>query len=141
MEDNCNACIMEKFIHYINTGDPDLGRSVISPDVVFCAPTSPVPLRGLQGYEAVLEMMRGAMPDVQWKAEEIIAEGNKAAIRFTMTGTNTGRFMGMPATGKKISVSAMNIYEFKDGKIVREHGLPDLFSMLMQLGVLPIPKQ
>jgi len=49
--------------------------------------------------------------------------------------------MGMPATGKKICVTAMNIYEFKDGKIIREHGLPDMFSLLMQLGVIPAPEQ
>ena len=42
-----------------------------------------------------------------------------------------------PETGKKICVTAMNIYEFKDGKIIREHGLPDMFSLLMQLGVIP----
>lgn len=47
--------------------------------------------------------------------------------------------MGMPATGKPVRVTAMNIYELKDGKIVREHGVPDLFSMLMQLGMLPAP--
>lgn len=87
----------------------------------------------------VLRMMRGAMPDVQWKAEEVIAEGNKVMIRFTMSGTQTQPFMGMPATGKPVRVTAMNIYELKEGKIVREHGVPDLFSMLMQLGMLPAP--
>lgn len=43
----------------------------------------------------------------------------------------------MPATGKSVAVTAMNIYEFRDGMIVREHGLPDLFSMLKQLGMIP----
>lgn len=46
--------------------------------------------------------------------------------------------MGMPATGKSIKMTAMNIYELKDGKIVREHGLPDIFTMLHQLGTLPV---
>ena len=58
-----------------------------------------------------------------------------------MTGTQTQPLMGLPATGKKICVTAMNIYEFKDGKIIREHGLPDMFSLLMQLGVIPVPGQ
>lgn len=88
---------------------------------------------------AVLDMMRTAMPDVQWSADEFIAEGDKVMIRFTMTGTNTGTFMGMPATGKAVKVTAMNIYQLKDGKIIREHGLPDIFTMLMQLGAIPIP--
>lgn len=135
-----NLEVMDKFIRFINTGDIDLGKSIISPDVVFYAPTSPEPVHGFQGYTAVLDMMRGAMPDVSWKAEEFIADDNKVMVRFTMTGTQTNSFMGMPARGKKVCVTAMNIYEFKDGKIIREHGLPDLFSMLIQLGAIPAPQ-
>lgn len=116
-----------------------MGEAIIAPEVIFYAPTSPEPLHGFEGYMDVLRMMRGAMPDVQWKAEEVIAEGDKVMIRFTMSGTQTQPFMGMPATGKPVRVTAMNIYELKEGKIVREHGVPDLFSMLMQLGMLPAP--
>ncbi len=136
-----NLEVMDKFIRFINTGDIDLGQSIISPDVVFYAPTSSEPMHGFQGYTAILDMMRGAMPDVSWKAEEFIADDNKVMARFTMTGTQTNPFMGMPASGKKVCVTAMNIYEFEDGKIIREHGLPDLFSMLIQLGVLPAPQK
>ncbi len=132
-----NKKVMEQFIRFINTGDRTIGEAIISTDVVFYAPTSPEPLHGFEGYIAVLDMMRGAMPDVQWKAEEFIAEEDKVMIRFTMSGTQTEPFMGMPATGKSVKVTAMNIYQLKDGKIIREHGLPDLFSMLMQLGANP----
>lgn len=135
-----NLAVMDKFIDFINTGDVALGQSIISPDVVFYAPTSPEPMYGLQGYTAVLDMMRGAMPDVSWKAEELIADDNKVMVRFTMTGTQTNPFMGMPASGEKVCVIAMNIYEFKEGKIIREHGLADLFSMLVQLGAIPVPQ-
>ena len=134
-----NRNALDRFVRFINTGDRALGEAVVSPDVVFHAPTSPEPMCGFGGYMAVLGMMRGAMPDVQWRVEETVAEGACIAVRFTMTGTNTGPFMGMPPTGKRIRVSAMNLYEFKDGRIVREHGLPDLFSLLAQLGVLPPP--
>ncbi len=137
---NINLEVTEKFIRFINTGDLDLGQSIISSDVVFYAPTSPEPMHGFQGYTAVLDMMRGAMPDVNWKAEEFIADDNKVMVRFTMTGTQMKPFMGMPASGKKVCVTAMNIYEFRDGKIIREHGLPDLFSMLIQLGAISAPQ-
>lgn len=132
-----NKKVMEQFVRFINTGDEALGKSIISDEVTFYAPTSPEPMHGFEAYTGVLDMMRGAMPDVQWKVEEIIAEGDKIMIRFTMSGTQSNPFMNMPATNKKVQVTAMNIYELKDGKIIREHGLPDLFSMLMQLGVLP----
>lgn len=136
---DANKQVMEQFIRFINTGDRTIGESIISPDVIFYAPTSPEPLRGFDGYIAVLDMMCGAMPDVQWKAEEFIAEGDKVMIRFTMSGTQSQPFMGMPATGKPVKVTAMNIYQLKGGKIVREHGLPDIFTMLQQLGAIPAP--
>lgn len=136
-----NKQVMEQFIRFINTGDRTIGEPIIAPEVIFYAPTSPEPMHGFDGYIQVLDMMRGAMPDVQWKAEEVIAEDDKVMIRFTMSGTHTAPFMGMPATGRSVSVTAMNIYQLKDGKIVREHGLPDIFSMLMQLGAIPAPKQ
>lgn len=130
-EREINMQVMERFIRFINTGDCGIGEGIISPE----------PMHGFKGYKDVLDMMRGAMPDVKWTAEEIIADGNKVMVRFTMSGTHTNPFMGMPATGRPISVTAMNIYELKDGKIIREHGLPDLFSMLIQLGMLSAPGQ
>ena len=75
-----------------------------------------------------------------WEAR-CISEGNKILVRYTMTGTQTQPLMGMPTTGKQICVTAMNIYEFKEGKIIREHGLPDMFTLLMQLGFIPAPGQ
>lgn len=140
-QEETNRATMNQFVEFINSGDRTIGESIIAPDVIFYAPTSPEPLHGLEGYIAVLDMMRGAMPDVKWTVEETIAENDKVMIRFTMTGTQTRTFMGMPATGKPITITAMNIYQLRDGKIVREHGLPDLFSMLNQLGILPMPQQ
>ena len=117
---NTNRQLIEQFLQFINTGDAAIGKPIISDDVIFYAPTSPEPMKGFEGYMGVLAMMRGAMPDIQWKIEETISEGDKILVRYTMTGTQTQPLMGMPATGKKICVTAMNIYEFKDGKIIRE---------------------
>ena len=131
---------MQQFLQFINSGDPAIGKPIIDDDVIFYAPTSPEPMKGFEGYMGVLAMMRGAMPDIKWHIEEMIAEDEKVLVRYTMTGTQTQPLMGIPATGKSINVTAMNIYEFKDGKIIREHGLPDMFSLLMQLGVIPMPQ-
>ena len=136
-----NKKVMNQFVEFINTGNLELGKSIISPEVIFYAPTSSEPMKGFQGYTQVLDMMRGAMPDVHWNVEEMIAEGDKVMVRYTMTGTQTEPLMGIPATGNPIKVTAMNIYEFKDGKIIREHGLPDMFSLMIQLGVIPMPGQ
>ncbi|WSW22093.1 ester cyclase [Streptomyces sp. NBC_01003] len=60
---------MNRFVEFINTGNEDLAREVISPDAVFHAPSHPEPLRGPDGYMEVLGMIRSAFPDVQWTLE------------------------------------------------------------------------
>jgi steroid delta-isomerase-like uncharacterized protein len=82
-------------------------------------------------------MMRAGFPDIQWTLEELIAEGDKVAARFTMRGTHNGPFFGVPPTGKKIAVKAMNFYRITNGKIVEEHGQPDLLGLLQQIGAAP----
>ena len=67
-------------------------------------------------------MMRGGFPDIQWTLEETIAEGDKVAARFTMRGTHNGTFYGVPPTGKKIGVKAMNIIAFPMAKSSKSTG-------------------
>ena len=68
----------------------------------------------------------------------MIAEDDKLAARFTMRGTHKGTFFGVPPSGKKIEVKAMNFYRITDGWIVEEHGQPDLLGLLQQIGAAPI---
>jgi len=82
-----------------------------------------------------------AFPDlrinVNW--EDAIIEGNRLAGPYTMTGTHLGDLMGIPATGKSISVFGINIFYIRDGKIVEEWDLNDGVGLLQQLGVIPAP--
>jgi steroid delta-isomerase-like uncharacterized protein len=112
---------------------------VISPDAVFYAPSHPEPLRGPEGYMEVIGMMRSGFPDVQWTLEEMIGEGDTVAARFTMRGTHAGEFFGIPASGNRVSVQAMNFYYLADGRIVGERGQPDLLGVMQQIGAVPAP--
>ena len=62
----------------------------------------------------------------------------KVAARFIMRGTHRGTFFGVPATGKKIAVSAMNFYRLSGGEFVEERGQPDLLGLLQQIGAVPM---
>ena len=95
-------------------------------------------MRGPAGYLAIIGMMRGGFPDIQWTLEETIAEGDKVAARFTMRGTHQGTFFGVPPTGKKIVVQAMNFYRLTAGLFTEERGQPDLLGLLQQIGAVPI---
>lgn len=129
--------VMKRFVEFINTADEQLAQQVIAPDAEFDAPTHGEPLRGPAGYLALLALLRSGFPDIHWTLEETITEGNKVAARFTMQGTHRGDFFGTPPTGNKISVRALNFYQFADGKIVREQGQPDLLGLLQQIGAVP----
>jgi steroid delta-isomerase-like uncharacterized protein len=132
-----NKRVMKQFLVFINTASETLATELISPDAIFHVPGRPEPLRGPSGYLALIGMMRGGFPDIQWTLEETIAEGEKIAARFTMRGTHQGTFLGIPPTGRKIEVKAMNFYRLSGGQFVEEHGQPDLLGVLQQIGAMP----
>ena len=139
MSNDSNTSVIRRFTsEFINTASPALATELIAPDAVFHAPGMP-PLRGPDGYLALLGMLRSGFPDVQWTLEDTVSEGDKVAARFTMRGTHTGAFMGIPPSGKRFSVTSMGIYRIANGQIVEEHGLPDMLGILQQIGAVQPP--
>jgi predicted ester cyclase len=132
-----NKLVMHTFVDFINTANPDLANALIDPGATFYVPGRPQPVKGPAGYLEIIAMMRGGFPDIQWTLEELICEGSNIAARFTMRGTHEGSFLGVPATGNKIAVQALNIYRLSGGKIVEEYGQPDLLGLMGQIGALP----
>jgi len=130
---------MQRFTEFINTADEHLARELIAKDAVFHVPTQTAPLQGPEGYLLTIAMMREGFPDIQWTLEEMIADGDKVAARYTMRGTHRGTFLGIPPTEKRIEVQAMNFYRWSDGQIVGERGQPDMLGLLQQIGALPAP--
>ena len=136
MEDSKH--LMERFVEFINTASEKLAHELISPKAIFHVPGRPEPVTGPAGYLEIIGMMRGGFPDIQWTLEETITEGSNVAARFTMRGTHQGSFFGVPPTGKKIAVQAMNFYHWSNGQIVGERGQPDLLGLLQQIGAAPM---
>ena len=133
-----NKQVLRRFTdEFINTGDASLAAEFVSPAAVFHAPTSPEPLRGPEGYLELLGMLRAAFPDVQWTLEEAVAEGDKVAARFTMRGTHQGPFLGLPPSGRTFTATSMAFYRLDAGKIVEENGMPDMASIMQQIGAPP----
>ena len=130
---------MDRFVEFINSADEEIGTEIVSPSATFHVPFLPGPVQGPAGYLEIIGIMRQAFPDVQWSLEETIIEGNTVAARFILHGTHQGDFLGVPATGKSIQTQAVNIYRFANGQIVEEHGLPDLFGLMMQIRAIEPP--
>lgn len=83
---------------------------------------------------------RHAMPDMKVRVNQILAERDLVAVYWTATGTNTQPGMGIPATGKKISVNGMTIFRFKAGKICEEWSVWDMLSVMRQAGIMSSPQ-
>jgi len=132
-----NKLRMERFVEFINTASEKLADELISPTATFHVPGRAEPMRGPAGYLAIIGMMRSGFPDIQWTLEETIAERDMVAARFTMRGTHQGAIFGVPATGKKIAVQAVNFYRWSDRQIVEERGQPDLLGLMQQIGAIP----
>jgi steroid delta-isomerase-like uncharacterized protein len=134
MSKETNKQAMSRFVQFINTADPRLADQLISPKAIFYVPGRAEPMEGPAGYLTIIAMMRSGFPDIQWALDELILEDDKAAARFTMTGTHQGPFFGVPPTGKPIRVKAINIYHFLNGQIIEEYGQPDLLGLMQQIG-------
>jgi predicted ester cyclase len=101
----------------------------------------PAPAPGPEGFKQVMGMFFQAFPDIHETAEDIIAEGDRVAVRGYFTGTHNGEFMNIPATGKQIKVAYIAMYRLENGKVVENWVQMDLLGMMQQLGVIPTPEQ
>jgi predicted ester cyclase len=80
-----------------------------------------------------------AFSHTQSVVEDQVAEGDRVVVRLTFTGTHTGPWMGLPPTGKPVTVKGMALYRLQDGKIVEQWTIGDTFGLLRQLGAVAEP--
>jgi steroid delta-isomerase-like uncharacterized protein len=106
---------------------------LFSADYQLHIPGIPVPL-DRNGAKQVVTMFSGSFPDLTHTVDEVIAEGNTVAARWTVTGTHRGEFQGIPASGKCVQLSGITVHHLADGR-VRETWLAfDAATLLQQIG-------
>jgi steroid delta-isomerase-like uncharacterized protein len=90
------------------------------------------------GHHQFLVEFRTAFPDVQYIMEDVIAEGETVADRWTVHATHLGPFLGIAPTGRRISFSGIDILRIDaDGKITDVWHMEDQLSVMQQLGIIP----
>ncbi len=133
-----NKAIMRELVNASNAGDPsrlhDVIREVIADDFVGHAPGAP-DFYGPDEYIEHLTAYHAAFPDVQNEIVDMVAEGDRIMQYYVWTGTHEGPFLGIPPTGRRVSVPAVAILRFRDGKLVEETDISDSLYMYQQLGV------
>jgi steroid delta-isomerase-like uncharacterized protein len=98
-------------------------------------------IRGIKNYKQHISEFYNAFPDLHFTIDDMIAEGDKIAIRTTLTGTHKGEFHGIPATNKKVTGWGISIYRVVGGKLVERWERSDALGFMQQLGVAPTPKK
>jgi len=131
--------LIRRFIEEIfNQGNLSLVDELFAPDFVEREQLPPGIPKNREGIKVLTGMLRSAFPDFKATIEDILAEGDKVVIRMTWSGTHTGgEFMGIPATGKKVSIGVIDIIRIAGGKVVEPWGQMDSMLMMQQLGAIP----
>ena len=131
-----SKAVFQKFVDGLNAKDADAIGQIMSANFI----DHDLPPGQEPGIEGMVAMMRGffaAFPDLKVTIDQLIAEGDLVAAAMTTEGTQTGDFMGIPASGKKISITEMHMFRVVDGKAVEHWGVSDAMGMMQQLGVMP----
>jgi predicted ester cyclase len=97
---------------------------------------SPQEMRGIKVIKEYVAENRKTFPDVKFFVEDQIAEGDKVVTRITFKATHKGKFRGIAPTGKKVTVTGINIMKIINGKIVESWAEWDAFGLMQQLGVI-----
>jgi predicted ester cyclase len=121
-------------------GDPTKFAAVIvaffAPNFIGHAPTGDINFEQHKHHRAALYT---AFPDLKWTIEDMIAEGDKAVVRFSASGTQKGAFQGIPPTERLINITGVAIYRIAGGKFLEDWAFMDTLGVMRQLGLNPRP--
>jgi steroid delta-isomerase-like uncharacterized protein len=90
-----------------------------------------------QEVKTLFVQIRTAFPDMRISIDDLVAEGDKVAVRWTSDGTHQGELQGIPATNRQMTMTGLTIYRIAGGQVVEAWNNADSLGMLRQLGVVP----
>jgi len=135
-----NKVIIRRWIEEAwNKGDVNIADEIYAPDYTARDINNPERmLKGPAGIKLSVMETRASFPDIHFTIDHLVAEGDKVVGAFTIQGTHKGSLYNIPATGKKVTFTAIDIWRFEKGKIAeRCCANVDRLGLLQQLGVAP----
>jgi len=133
-----NKAVVRRMIEELwNQQKVDVADELFSADST--APDIPGLPPGPMGTKIVAQMFLTAFPDLKMTIEDMVAEEDRVAVRFTETATHKGDFMGVPASGKSVKFTEMAFLQLKDGKITSSWYNVDMMTIMQQIGAVPGP--
>lgn len=132
-----NKSIANQFYaEVISKGDSSVMKSIMAENFIDhnAAPNLP---KGIEGFKQFLTMVVTAFPDIQVKVEDVLADADKVIVRLTVSGTQTGVFMGnIPPSGKHAVWTGIDIIKIENGKITERWSQRDLLGIMKQIGAV-----
>ena len=133
-----NKELVRRFFEGIDKGDPAVLQEFISQDYDdHSPPPFPDLPAGFAGSRKAFDYALGAFSDFVHEIEEQIAEGDKVVSRIKASGKHTGDFLGIPATGKEVTMAGIVVHRIANGKIVEHWGQNDVIGLFQQIGTFP----
>jgi predicted ester cyclase len=127
-------------LEVFSQGRLDVVDELLAPDFTEHTALPPGIPAGRAGVKAIASELRKGFPDINYRVDLQIAEGDFVAAYVTVTGTHKGEVFGMPATGKHAEWAESHIVKMLNGKITEHWGVADQLGMLRQLGLAPVPE-
>jgi len=136
MSEQNKAVVRRLFEDHWNRKNRSLANELYAPSAILHTPDGV--LKGLKGATDLFDAYSTAFPDFHLTLDDLVAEGDKVAARWTFEGTHRGPLAGIPATGKRVKVgNGIAIYRLTGGKVAEGNFAWDKFELMQQLGVLP----
>jgi predicted ester cyclase len=110
-------------------------RELIAPE--FSAVLGGNPPMSADEWAGMGEMMYAAFTDGKHTIHEAFEIGDRVVLRGSFSGTHTGDFMGIPPTGKEVTITFLNLDRFADGKLVEHRAEVDMLGLMQRLGAIP----
>jgi steroid delta-isomerase-like uncharacterized protein len=132
------AIVRRWFEEVINHQRVDRAGELVTPDYVDHG-ALPGQAPGLEGAKQKWAMYIAAVPDLHGTVEDMLAEGDEVAARWTAEGTHQGELLGVPGTGKRFRFTGISICRLAEGKMAEQFEQWDRLDLMQQLGVIPSP--
>jgi steroid delta-isomerase-like uncharacterized protein len=137
-QEETNKRIVSQFFELLGRYDTERMEQLLVSSTQYSFHPSGMPHMDWNGHKQLLATITRAFPDLHHNIKDMVAEGDKVAVRLTVTGTHKREFQGIPPSGKKLSLDEMAFLTIIDGRITEGWITSDTMSFMEQIGAKPM---
>ena len=138
MAQNDNVAAIESAVAQMNAGNVDGYLELYADDLTVHG--YPPGVEGKAGVSEFYRSFRNAFSDFELTIEDVLADGDKVAGRYTIRGTHSGELMGVPGSGNRVEVEGQSFFRFENGRVVERWQALDGVPLMQQIGAMPAPE-